>query len=170
VQAGGCTTKVIGGNHVGKDTELKGSSRVVIGFCAGTPYRSPIEAVESGAKSLREWCEFLAEQRERRGGNVEIKLSAARQGRSAEQFGHEQTAKQQRLMLECAALYEAECNRGPMAREISQHIGINEPRVRQVCMGMVDQGLMTRVQGHDIGERSNATFFLLTDAGRKAVK
>ena len=33
-------------------------------FLAGTKFRSPVEAVEAGARSLAEWAELLAEERE----------------------------------------------------------------------------------------------------------
>jgi hypothetical protein len=33
-------------------------------FLAGTKYRSPVEAVEAGVRSLTDWAEMLAEERE----------------------------------------------------------------------------------------------------------
>ena len=33
-------------------------------FLAGTKFRSPVEAVEAGARNLAEWAELLAEERE----------------------------------------------------------------------------------------------------------
>lgn len=32
-------------------------------FLDGTPFRSPVEAVEAGAKSIHEWCDCLANTR-----------------------------------------------------------------------------------------------------------
>jgi hypothetical protein len=34
-------------------------------FLSGTPYRSPVEAVEHGVRSLEEWARILNEERER---------------------------------------------------------------------------------------------------------
>jgi hypothetical protein len=33
-------------------------------FLAGTKHRSPVEAVEAGVRSLTDWAEMLAEERE----------------------------------------------------------------------------------------------------------
>jgi hypothetical protein len=33
-------------------------------FLSGTKYRSPVEAVEAGVRSLTDWAEMLAEERE----------------------------------------------------------------------------------------------------------
>ena len=40
-------------------------------FLDGLPYRSPIEAVEAGARSLVEWCEVLRDERARAGMEVD---------------------------------------------------------------------------------------------------
>ncbi len=40
-------------------------------FLDGLPYRSPIDAVQAGARSLVEWCEVLREERARAGLDID---------------------------------------------------------------------------------------------------
>ncbi|HEX2863584.1 MAG TPA: hypothetical protein VHN99_03360 [Deinococcales bacterium] len=39
-------------------------------FLEGLPYRSPVAAIESGARTIQEWCEVLAEARREHAGHL----------------------------------------------------------------------------------------------------
>jgi hypothetical protein len=45
------------------DGEKPYLARAAARFLDGLPFRAPVEAVEAGVKSLREWCEVLAAER-----------------------------------------------------------------------------------------------------------
>lgn len=45
-------------------------------FLSGTPYRSPVEAVEHGVRSLEEWAKVLNEERERAQQQLAMKQPA----------------------------------------------------------------------------------------------
>ncbi|HWG84474.1 MAG TPA: hypothetical protein VNT60_03235 [Deinococcales bacterium] len=39
-------------------------------FLEGLPYRSPVAAIEAGARTIQEWCEVLAEARREHAGHL----------------------------------------------------------------------------------------------------
>jgi hypothetical protein len=45
--------------------------RAALRFLAGTKFRTPVEAVEAGIKSLGEWADVLQEERELEASNGE---------------------------------------------------------------------------------------------------
>jgi hypothetical protein len=49
-------------------------------FLAGTKHRSPVEAVEAGVRSLTDWAEMLAEERE---FETEANRDASKRSRNA---------------------------------------------------------------------------------------
>ena len=47
-------------------------------FLAGTRFRTPVEAVEAGARTVEEWCECLANHRQRHTfGNEQTEMASS---------------------------------------------------------------------------------------------
>ena len=52
-------------------------------FLDGLPYRSPVSAIEAGARSIQEWCDVLAETRREHAGHLGTALSVHESPRDA---------------------------------------------------------------------------------------
>jgi hypothetical protein len=133
-------------------------------FCAGTGYSSPEQAIAAGAKTILDWCEFLAKiPKNSPARPIEQSPIKIANTRSLESW-------YRKTILECIAKHCEQHPWGILTREIHTQTGYQSEKIREICTDLLEEGLLVQVRVLRRGVRSDAALYRIPDMEARNAK